>query len=321
MALFKKVASNSDKMDEVEAKITKRIESLSAMLSEITVKMEVSSASSEKDLVRMDKMLKSLLTELSAEQIARREGDATAESAIMSRVQVLIQELTAQQEMISAEESSKEESSKCVCNIVEENGVTTTKCVRDGEEVPSCGIEGWKPPPIGGGSSSSSSTSSKKTSSSSSSTSGGTSSKSSCKCKTSIADGEVTTVCEKDGVEVPKSECGMSDDMGMENMEDLIKKAKGGEASSSSSSSSSSTESSTTGGTTEKSSSSSSSSSKCSCEMKITNGDFTEVCHKDGTEVPKSECPGASQEDVDMPKFDFDNDANNNGGFSMNDLD
>jgi len=174
----------------------------------------VSSASSEKDLVRMDKMLKSLLTELSAEQIARREGDATAESAIMSRVQVLIQELTAQQEMISAEESSKEESSKCVCNIVEENGVTTTKCVRDGEEVPSCGIEGWKPPPIGGGSSSSSS-----------STSGGTSSKSSCKCKTSIADGEVTTVCEKDGVEVPKSECGMSDDMGMENMEDLIKKS------------------------------------------------------------------------------------------------
>jgi len=55
--------------------------------------------------------------------------------------------------------------------------------------------------------------------------------------------------------------------------------------------------------------------------MKITNGDFTEVCHKDGKEVPKSECPGASQEDVDMPKFDFDNDANNNGGFSMNDLD
>merc|ERR1719375_1826636 len=56
LALFKKVAVNSGKVESLDAKITERIESLSAMLSEISVKIQVSQQSSKQDLTRMDKM-------------------------------------------------------------------------------------------------------------------------------------------------------------------------------------------------------------------------------------------------------------------------
>merc|ERR1719316_494880 len=53
MALFKKCATTSDKMDALDAKITERIESLNAMLNEISIKMQVSEQSSKSDLSRM----------------------------------------------------------------------------------------------------------------------------------------------------------------------------------------------------------------------------------------------------------------------------
>jgi len=321
LALFKKVAVNSGKVESLDAKITERIESLSAMLSEISVKIQVSQQSSQQDLTRMDKMLQSLMAELSAEESAMKLGDTKMESAIMARVNLLMEELVAIQKK-NAAAAVKSSASECVCNMVTENGVTKTKCVRDGKEVASCGVGGWKP--SGGGSSSGGSSSSEtKTISggSSSSTTGGSSSSSSssCHCQTSLTNGEFKEVCTKDGKEVPKSACPKIE--GAPSLEDLMK--KGGSSSSTETtiegggssledlmkkggSSSSSTETTIEGGGSsledllKKGGSGTGSlddllkkSSKSSCSCK-TGTDGIKVCKQDGKIVP----------DCNLPKWD-----------------
>jgi hypothetical protein len=289
MSLFEKVAANSDKVSALDAKITERIESLTSMLNEISIKMQVSEQSSKQDLSRMDKMLQSLVTELAAEESARMQGDTKMESAIMSRVQLLIEELVEVQNKNAALRiSSKME---CVCNTVTEMGVSKTKCTKDGKEVSpkncncaTCGKD-WKPSIASDGSSSSKGKAIDISGESSSSSS--SSSKTQCKCEASFADGKFTEVCTQDGKEVPKSECPSIE--GAPSLDDLLNKAKANGGTTSSSSSSTKTVG--TGSSTSSTKSSSSSSSKCQCQSTFENGEFKEVCTKSGKEVPKSECP------------------------------
>eukprot|EP00746_Dinoflagellata_sp_MGD_P163261 gnl/MRDRNA2_/MRDRNA2_91207_c0_seq1.p1 gnl/MRDRNA2_/MRDRNA2_91207_c0~~gnl/MRDRNA2_/MRDRNA2_91207_c0_seq1.p1 ORF type:complete len:1299 (-),score=369.14 gnl/MRDRNA2_/MRDRNA2_91207_c0_seq1:44-3826(-) len=280
MELFEKISKNDNNINALEEEIQSRIMSLSEMLNDISVTMQVSQESSSKDLARMDKMLHSLLTDLSAEQTARRQGDSEAEASIMARVRVLIEEMVAAHEKSVTESKSSSSSSSCKCNsVTDENGVTTKKCIKDGEEVASCGIEGWKPsigsiPQIASDSGTGGlpipSVSVTK-SSSSSSKSSSTSTKCECKMEFDAVAGDMKRSCTKDGQAVDESACPMPEITDLDNLDSLFKDAKKVETS-------------------------------CDCEVTMKDdGTLGKVCYKNGEEVKESDCPNSEAQSLGEP--------------------
>jgi len=137
-------------------------------------------------------------------------------------VKVLIGELSLAQEKAAAAAASSSSSSHCKCHVVDDHGVKSTKCEKDGKEVPTCGVEGWDPTGdldlkdhtgktvIAGGDDTLSSSSS-----------------SVCQCSTQFENGEFTQKCTKDGKEVPRTACASVQGMEKADLEDMLEKMKG----------------------------------------------------------------------------------------------
>lgn len=212
MELFKKVASNSEKVQHLDVQLTEKVDALAQSLSEAKVKLMVSAQASHGDTARIQSMLESLSADIAAEAAARKSGDTSMEKIVMGRVQLLIQQMVEVTNKVTKSSSH----THCKCKSTSINGKSATVCTKDGKVVDSCdeAMEGFDSKTITG--ESAGETSSDEEIEALKSTAPPITT--SCSCEMSFKNDKFEEICKKNGEVVPKSECGdMGNDMDMNN--------------------------------------------------------------------------------------------------------